>query len=555
MNKKGKIIVKGIIILLLAFIVAAIGIGIFLNTPKKTDTSKVGLIINNNNVSLKVKKEIYRDENGEVFLSLEDVKNYFDKYILYEEERLVTTSDTKLAIMKKGEKSVEINGTKVATTSTLLERNDTIYIPFSDLCEMVYNAQMTYIESTNTVVLDSLDREYQTADCSKNTIVKSSPKFLTRAVDKVKKGEKLVFISSKDGWAKVRTQNGKIGYIKEKYASNIYTVRQDMEKSSQVEGKISLIWDYYSEYAKVPNREGTQIQSVNVVSPAFFSMDGDADGSIFDNAKTAGKEYVAWAKQNGYKVWPMLSNSSLKISETSEILNDFEKRMKVIDSIINLVQIYDLDGINLDFENMNSSDKDVYSRLVIELAPRLKDLGKVLSVDVTAPDGSETWSLCFDRHVIGDVADYIIFMAYDQNGATSPKEGTTAGYNWVETNLNKFVGTQEEIDPDKIILGIPFYTRLWEETGEKPSSKTVNIKDVDKVLPDGVEKTWNDELKQYYVEYQEKGKTYKMWIEDERSIKEKLGLVKKYNLAGAAFWEKDREPEGIWQMIDEELNS
>ena len=45
-----------------------------------------------------------------------------------------------------------------------------------------------------------------------------------------------------------------------------------------------------------------------------------------------------------------------------------------------------------------------------------------------------------------------------------------------------------------------------------------------------------------------------MWIEDEKSIIEKISLVRKYKLAGVAFWEKDREPKELWKIIDEELN-
>lgn len=555
MKLKMNSVMKGFIVLVILMVIFLVVGFIILNTPKKVNTDKVGLIINNNNVSSKVKNDVYRDEEGQVFLSVEDVRNYFDKYILYKDGKLITTFDTKLAIMENDSKKVTINGTEVTLSNGLLKKDMNIYIPFSDVSEMIYNVQMSYVESSNTVILDSLDREFQTADCAKNTVVKSSPKFLSRAVDKVKKGEKLVFISSKDGWAKVRTQNGKIGYIKEKCVANIYTVREDMEQKPQVEGNISLIWDYYSEYAKAPDRTGTTIPSVNVVSPSFFSMKAGTNGEIFDNVKTAGKEYIKWAKGNGYKIWPMLSNSSLKQSETSEILNDFEKRQKLIDDIVKLVTTYDLDGINLDFENMKSADKEVYSRLVIELAPRLKDLGKVLSVDVTAPDGAENWSLCFDRHVIGDVADYIVFMAYDQNGTSSQKPGTVAGYNWVETNINKFVGTQEEVDSSKLILAIPFYTRLWKETGAKPESKAVSIKDVDKEIPENVERKWDDDLKQDYAEFEKNGSTYKMWIEDEKSIKEKMGLVKKYNLAGAAYWEKDRETEEIWTIIEQALNS
>ena len=202
---------------------------------------------------------------------------------------------------------------------------------------------------------------------------------------------------------------------------------------------------------------------------------------------------------------------------------------------------------------MNESDKDMFSRFIIELKPKLQEAGKVLSVDVTAPDGGGSWSMCYNRNVIGDVADYIVFMAYDQYGSTSAKEGTTAGFNWVETNLKKFID-REEIKSKKIILGIPLYTRLWTEKDGKVTSKIVNMKAVNDVLPKDVTKNWNDELKQNYVEYTKDGATYKMWIEDEESIRAKVSLVSQYNLAGTAAWAKDRENKEIWTVIKEELN-
>ena len=80
------------------------------------------------------------------------------------------------------------------------------------------------------------------------------------------------------------------------------------------------------------------------------------------------------------------------------------------------------------------------------------------------------------------------------------------------------------------------------------------MKETDNYIPEGVEKEWKDDVKQNYVEYQKNGKTYKIWIEDEESIKCKLELIQKYNLAGAAYWEKDRESDSIWKLISEELN-
>ena len=77
---------------------------------------------------------------------------------------------------------------------------------------------------------------------------------------------------------------------------------------------------------------------------------------------------------------------------------------------------------------------------------------------------------------------------------------------------------------------------------------------IQKVLPQNIQKVWNEELKQNYVEYTQSNTTYKMWIEDEESIKAKLELVRQYKLAGVAAWEKDREIKTIWKIIDENLN-
>ena len=200
---------------------------------------------------------------------------------------------------------------------------------------------------------------------------------------------------------------------------------------------------------------------------------------------------------------------------------------------------------------MYQEDKDNYSRFLIELAPRLREAGLTLSVDVTAPDGSETWSLCFDRNVIGKVADYIIFMGYDQNGVSATKAGTVAGYDWVELNIKKFLG-QEGVSKDKLILAMPFYTRLWKEVDGTLTSSVVNMRSV--TIPDGVEKTWDENTKQYYIEYEKDGATYKMWIEDEESLKAKLDLVNQYDLAGGAFWSKDRESNTVWGIIADKLN-
>lgn len=517
---------------------------------------KTKVLINNNNVTLKMKNDVYIDENNNVFLSLADVRNYFDKYIEYDKENgdIVTTSEINIAKMSTKDNKITINGEEDELNSSAIEKNDTIYLPFSEISEKVYDVDLEYIQDTNTIIIDSLDRKQEVANTSKETKVKYKPQTLSGTLEKLEANEQVVYIEETNNWVEVRTKDGTIGYIKKEDLGNVEVAREAREYINKVDGKVNLVWDYYSEYVNAPDRTGETMDGVNVVSPSFFSLERGSNGEIYDNAKDGGAEYIEWAHNNNYQVWAMFSNNSLK-DTTSQILNDYEKRETMIENLMDLVEEYNLDGVNVDFENMNESDKDVYSRFLIELAPRLKKIGKTLSVDVTAPDGSETWSLCFDRNTIANVADYIVFMAYDQYGTSSNKAGTTAGYNWVEANIKKFLG-QEDVDPEKIILGIPLYMRLWEEEEDGTAKpEVVNMRDMFDVLPENQVATWDEELKQYYVEYEEDGKTYKMWVENEKSVGEKINLANQYNLAGIAFWEKDRETnDEFWTFVKEQLN-
>lgn len=552
-RKSNKNIIKIIIAIVIIFIIGIIAYKV--NDLVVFDKNKnINLVINNKNVTSNLKKEIII-EDGNIYLSKQDIGNFFDKYIYEDKEnnQIITTYDTKVAAISLDSEEITINGTKKETSGKIIQKDNIIYIPITDL-ENVYGIDIKYIEDSKVLVLDSVTKEQKKAIVTKNVSVKSSKKFIAKTVERVKKGSYVVVVSEENGYTRIRTENGKLGYVKLNKLANIVTVREEIKETSQIEGKVNLVWDYYSNVANAPDRSGQTIDGINVVSPAFFHI--NSNGELENNIGTSGKEYVEWAHSNGYKVWPMLQNDGTgMMSVTSKIMNDYNKRQKLINEILMACIQYKIDGINLDFENMKQEDKDMYSRFIIELEPRLKEIGLILSVDVTAPDGSETWSLCFDRHVIGDVANYIVFMAYDQYGASSNKAGTTAGYNWVELSLKKFLET-EAIESDKIILAIPLYARIWTlddlETVVKQSA--VPIKNINKVIPDGVEKQWDENLKQYYIQYKDGSYTKKMWIEDEKSLTEKISLISKYNLAGVASWEKDMEYDGFWSFLKEQMN-
>lgn len=549
---KKTFIKKSVIILLLIILVLAIAFFTALNTVKKGNTEKTRVVINNRNVTLK--NEAYIDGDI-VYLSKQDIKNFFDKYI-YEEgtNQIITTYGEKIAEIGYDSNIVTINGLQQQIDAPLKKFEKNTYIPISELKE-VYDIEIEYNEGENIVTIDSLSRSKRIATAKKNINIKNQPKDLCRSIDKVRKGESLIYaLETKDGWSKVRTEKGIVGYVKTSKLQDITYIRKDIEDEKQVEGKINMFWDYFSETAKAPSRENEKIEGVNVVSPSFFYI--NSEGEFKRNIGEKGEQYIKWAHENGYKVWPMVSNALAGKNTTSEIMNDYNLRKQLIENIIKAYIDHNLDGINIDFENMKQEDINMFSRFIIELEPRMKEKGLVLSVDVTAPDGAETWSMCYDRTVLGDVADYLIFMAYDQHGIGSKEAGTVAGYNWIETNIKKLINTYE-VESEKLILGIPFYTRIWTEDkeGNLQGSAVVNMKDVDSNIPNGVEKEWNDVLKQNCVEFTSGLNIKKMWIEDLDSIKAKLSLVKTYQLGGVAAWEKDREDKKVWTLISTELTN
>ena len=130
--------------------------------------------------------------------------------------------------------------------------------------------------------------------------------------------------------------------------------------------------------------------------------------------------------------------------------------------------------------------------------------------------------------------------------------GSIASLDWTEDGLK---GVLEQVDNNKLVLAVPFYTRVWEEEDgvvtDAPATTMQQMQDL--IEEKGLAPVWNDEASQNYVEYSEDGKIYKAWIEDEESMVHRLGLVKQYHLAGVAGWSGGYETPQIWEVINREL--
>lgn len=311
--------------------------------------------------------------------------------------------------------------------------------------------------------------------------------------------------------------------------------------------KINLTWNYiWSSATDMSNVK--KIEGLNVISPTWFTL-ANEKGDLEERGSLS---YSNWAHRNGYKVWALVENK-FDSDMTSKMLGSGAARARFIDSLINYAKIYKLDGINVDFENMYNKDKNAFTQLMKDLYQKTKANGLVLSVDVSVIVANSNWSECFDRAALSKVVDYVALMAYDQHWGSSPVSGSVAQLSWVEQSLKRVL---EEVPREKLLLGVPFYTRLWKEEPVNGSSNTtvtsnaVSMADAERIIADNnAVKTWDAASGQYYATYKKGSVTYKIWLEDERSIKLKAELVNKYRLGGIASWKYGLEKPEIWDTI------
>lgn len=243
-KRKSKIgIIIAIIIIALVLIVGAIG-GYYV-IKRNYIVSKINqtnLIINNSNATSSLKNNVYI-KDGVVYVSKPDIYNFFDNTIIYDEKynQVVTTSSTKIASLPIDSKQIQVNSSNTTIKAGAIILDEVAYVPISELDE-VYNIKTTYVESEDLVYIDSLDREQQTATLKKDSSIKYKPTIISATLAKAKQGDTLTIANRSDypvpnGWTRVRTKNGTLGYIQTGKLNEFKTIREKAEEKAKIEGQ------------------------------------------------------------------------------------------------------------------------------------------------------------------------------------------------------------------------------------------------------------------------------------------------------------------------------
>ncbi|MCF6095326.1 glycosyl hydrolase family 18 protein [Microaerobacter geothermalis] len=516
------------------------------------------------------KGELLQEEawvkDGEIYLTYELFKEKIDRNVFWDEsiQSVIITTEDK--VIRLPNKQIEgfINDNPFSLRFPVTIKEGHKWIPTSPLMEM-YPFNVTYNETSNVVILSNpyepvqlatgvLNQEEEDFIYIRNDSTNKAP-----IVAQFKNGEEVEVYGEKNGWYLVQTLDGMIGFVDKQQTvlSGIRVTGKQMKEREKpswnpLGGKINLTWEHVIKKNPSP-KELLPLPGVNVVSPTWFSL-MDKEGNLSNKAELS---YVKWAHSQGYQVWALFNNR-FDPDVTHDVLSDFMKRKRVIQQLIQFSSLYQLDGINIDFENVYLKDKELLVQFVREMAPYLHEQNLTLSIDVTIKSPSENWSLFYDRKRLAEAVDYVVVMTYDEHWASSTKAGSVASLPWVEKGL---LGVLEEVPAEKLLLGVPFYTRLWKEESQadgsiKVSQKAISMMAAEKWIKEKrITPQWLEDLGQWYAEYNDPKDqaVYRIWLENEDSMRKRIQLVKKYDLAGIASWRRGFEKPEIWITIEEEM--
>ncbi|ADL02970.1 glycosyl hydrolase family 18 protein [Lacrimispora saccharolytica] len=360
-------------------------------------------------------------------------------------------------------------------------------------------------------------------------------------------GSQLTVLESMEKWDKVRTQDGFVGYVERKRLGEVTsevpvsTFVKPVYTSISMEEPVILAWH------QMTNPEGNasfdsliaNTKGVNVISPTWFELT-DNEGNFRSLAQ---EDYVKKAHDKGLKVWALINNFSPDVN-TEILMSKTSTRRKLIDALMAEVERYSLDGINLDFEGIKEEAGVHYIQFIRELSIPCRKKGIVLSVDNYVPAPGNQF---YNRKEQGIVADYVIVMGYDEHYAGG-EAGSVASIRYVENGIKD---TLAQVPKEKVINGIPLYTRVWIQGADgKTNSSSMGIARAKEwVSQNKVELYWQDDLGQYYGELQTEEGLKQLWLEEERSIGLKMDLIRQYGLAGVACWKLGFEPADLWDKI------
>lgn len=513
--------------------------------------------------------------DGTIYLDFDTVYDQFNSRFYWDEnEKLLRyTTAEDLVTVYAGKKDYYIGNDVTKESYEIVKtEGDTVYVALDFVKKYTDLGYELYTDPYRIVLTTKWQGLCGRTTVARDTALRVKGGIKSPILTELEKGTEVIVLESMDEWCKVSTVDGIIGYVKNKTLSGEgeqADFREDQLPPHSYAGEtfthhlldepVKLLW-HQTMNADANARIATVLansKDVNVISPTWFYLN-DNEGNLAD---AASKDYVNYCHEQGVKVWGLVSNLENPEVDSTYVLTHTSVRENLVNQIIAKALNYNLDGVNVDFEALSGAVGDGYIQFIRELSLKCDDNGLVLSVDNYVPSA---YTQFYNRAEQANYADYIIVMAYDEHYSGSD-EGSVASIGFVEKGAKDTLA--QGVPEEQLVLGMPFYTRIWSETPKEDagdsaeaaaedyvdyelSCETASMAEARKRIDaNGAQIIWLDDCGQNYAQYENAGVTYKIWLEDAQSLDLKLKVMKELNLAGAAFWKAGMETADVWDTI------
>lgn len=552
-----------LVVVLLIVVVAAVGVltaAIKRHTPSDTrmDLNTYYGLEKEDDVALVLQNTVSETKgkwmDGRVYLDYDTVSNVLGGRFYWEadsSQMLYTTPNEILAIAPEST-AYTVNGeNKDEGYKIIRQTEDKIYLAL-DFIQKYMKITSTVTESPNKAVIRYEWGSEKVVKAKEDTVLRYRGGIKSDILTDVAKGTELTLIEELDNWSQVATADGFNGYVAkedleaptEKEVAYEGSYQEDFTSLTR-DHKINLAWHQVtSEDANAGLAQTLEnITGINVISPTWFSVTG-AEGTI---SSLASADYVNLAHEKGLEVWGLIDNFNKDVS-TLDTLSNRTSREHLIQKLIEEAKRVGLDGINVDFETLTQEEAPHFIQFIRELSISCRKNNLVLSIDNPVPQ----FTSFYNRKEQGIVADYVIIMGYDEHTDGTKSAGSVASLPFVEEGIQQ---TLKEVPKNKIINGVPFYTRLWfTDKAGTVTSEIMGMDQASKIVTEmGMEMYWNKEVSQNYAELSTDNGLYQMWLEDEQSLDAKMQLIQKYELGGVAEWKLGFERADVWNTISQYL--
>jgi spore germination protein YaaH len=281
-------------------------------------------------------------------------------------------------------------------------------------------------------------------------------------------------------------------------------------------------------------------RQIGYVHPTYFDCNTDSELVGRDDPLI-----TRWSQERGVRVMARFNCQRSRM--LNEILREPGLREYWLSAIVDTVERYGYDGASLDFETGYATDRDVYSSFVADLAQRLHDNGRLLSVAVSPKTKdvlNHPRSSFFDYAAISQHADTVFVMTWGYHWATSGP-GPQDDLEWTQKVIN-YTATME--NKSRFVVGIQLYGMDWPNGGglDHPAT-SYEYSDVvalaDRYGKTPVRDPLGDSMTFSYTDGD--GVPHEVWFPDHRTEGNRAQLARDAGL-GLGLWRLGREDQRLW---------